>query len=68
MRGTIKFWNETRGFGFITRAGEADTFAHANNLAEPDRMPKMGDEVEFEIGRDVRTKKSLATNIVILGW
>ena len=33
--GTIKTWNDERGFGFIKRDdGEADVFMHAKYLAE----------------------------------
>jgi len=45
--GTVKFFNESKGFGFITPDdGSKDVFVHANNLNETIRE---GDKVSFEV-------------------
>jgi CspA family cold shock protein len=64
-QGTVKWFNETKGFGFITRDDGTDVFAHYSaiagngfkNLAE-------GDSVSFDV---VKGDKGLkASNIVKL--
>ena len=45
--GTVKFFNETKGFGFITEEGvEKDHFVHITGLIDE---IKEGDAVEFEL-------------------
>ena len=45
--GTVKFFNESKGFGFITEEGvEKDHFVHISGLADEIRE---GDSVEFEL-------------------
>ncbi len=51
MRGTVKFFNNEKGFGFISREGADDVFAHISNVVgEGDRTLEAGQEVEFDIG------------------
>jgi len=46
-KGTVKFFNETKGFGFISEEGaEKDHFVHVSALIDEIRE---GDEVEFEL-------------------
>jgi CspA family cold shock protein len=62
MNGTIKTLNE-RGFGFITREGEAkDLFFHSSELKGVtfDEL-KVGDAVTFEVVDDEKGPK--ATNV-----
>ena len=50
MKGTIKFYSEDRGFGFITRDGADDVFVHRNNVAgEAALVLTPGQTVEFEV-------------------
>jgi CspA family cold shock protein len=45
--GTVKFFNNSKGFGFITpEEGDKDVFVHANGLI--DEIDE-GDKVEFDI-------------------
>ena len=47
QEGTVKFFNETKGFGFITPdQGGADIFVHSSGLV--DRI-RENDKVKFEV-------------------
>lgn len=46
MQGTVKFFNETKGFGFIQIAGSSqDIFVHSSGLIDKIRE---NDKVEFD--------------------
>ena len=46
-QGMVKFFNDTKGFGFITEEGSGeDYFVHSTGLS---RRIKEGDKVEFEL-------------------
>ena len=46
-KGTVKFFNESKGFGFITEEGvEKDHFVHISGLIDEIRE---GDVVEFDL-------------------
>jgi len=44
--GTVKFFNESKGFGFITDTTSKDYFVHVSAL---ENEIKEGDEVTFEV-------------------
>lgn len=46
--GTVKFFNATKGFGFITKDDGNDLFFHVTEVQGPE--PQDGDKVEFEVG------------------
>lgn len=47
QKGTVKFFNETKGFGFITPSnGGKEIFVHSSGLIDKIRE---NDEVEFEV-------------------
>ena len=59
-KGTVKFFNDVKGFGFIEREdGEADAFVHISAV-ERSGMSGLaqGDRVEFDIEVDRRGKYS----------
>jgi len=60
-KGTVKWYNVRKGFGFIEYAGGDDLFVHATSLKG--NPLKDGDEVEFDLGTDEKTGKQCATNV-----
>jgi len=67
LNGTVKFFNSTRGFGFISpENGEKDVFVHASAL-ESSGVPalKEGDKVSFEIEDDRRGRGNRPRNIAL---
>jgi cold shock protein len=49
--GTVKFFNNEKGFGFIAREDGDDVFVHFSNIAGNGfRSLEEGNKVEFEIG------------------
>jgi CspA family cold shock protein len=60
--GTVKFFNETKGFGFITEEGvDKDHFVHISGLIDEIRE---GDSVEFDLQEG---KKGLnAVNVKVI--
>jgi CspA family cold shock protein len=62
QEGTVKFFNETKGFGFITPSnGGADVFVHVSGLIDEIRE---SDKVSFEVQNG---KKGLnAVNVKVI--
>ncbi len=61
MKGTIKFFNQSRGFGFITSPEQSgDVFIHIS--ACDGKTPRDGQAVEFDLGVD-RKNKTCAQNV-----
>lgn len=52
-RGTVKWFNDSKGFGFITpEEGGKDLFVHHTNIvSEGFRSLSEGQQVEFEVGQ-----------------
>ena len=49
--GTVKFFNNEKGYGFISREGEDDVFVHFSNISgEGYKSLEEGQAVEFEVG------------------
>ena len=62
QEGTVKFFNETKGFGFITPSnGGSDVFVHISDLQGEIRE---GDKVTFEV-QDGR-KGPNAVNVTVI--
>jgi CspA family cold shock protein len=49
-KGTVKWFNDSKGFGFITRENGPDVFVHHTAIvAEGFRTLSEGDQVQFEV-------------------
>mgnify|MGYP003300649710 FL=1 len=51
MKGTVKWFNDSKGYGFIEQVEGNDLFVHFSAiLSEGFRTLQEGEEVEFEVG------------------
>jgi cold shock protein len=51
-QGTVKWFNDAKGFGFITQEGGEDVFVHFSAIqAQGFKSLVEGDRVEFEVTR-----------------
>jgi len=75
MRGRIRAFRPEKGYGFISRDGDADVFVHADAFGAPELQPEkcigssdtpaQGQEVEFTI--DLRSQRPRAIDARIIG-
>ena len=64
-QGTVKWFNEEKGFGFIEVVGEKDIFVHFSSIKKDGfKTLKEGDKVEFEVEDGARGPQ--AANVVLL--
>ena len=50
MKGTVKWFNDAKGYGFITQSGGDDVFVHFSAIVSDGfRTLAEGDEVEFDL-------------------
>jgi CspA family cold shock protein len=51
-RGTVKWFNEAKGFGFISQSNGDDVFVHFSAIEGSGfKVLAEGDQVEFEVSR-----------------
>ena len=63
MKGTVKWFNDSKGYGFIQQQGGDDVFVHFSAIqAEGFRTLNEGEEVEFEVRESERGPQ--AANVV----
>ncbi len=63
--GTVKFFNNEKGFGFIERPDGDDVFVHFSNIAGSGfKTLEDGDRVEFEIGPGRKGDEALNVRVV----
>ncbi len=61
--GTVKFFNQDKGFGFITPdEGGQDVFVHVSAVQDSTLL-REGQKVSYDVGQDRKTGKSKAENV-----
>ncbi len=65
-RGTVKFFNVTKGFGFITMESGEEIFFHKSNVKNVGFRDVLvqGDSVQFEIKNEAKGKRAYNINRV----
>ena len=65
IEGTVKWFNESKGFGFIERAGGPDVFAHFSAISgDGFKTLAEGQKVEFDVTSGAKGPQ--AENITVL--
>jgi len=60
MTGTVKWFNDDKGFGFIEREGGEDVFVHFSSIrGEGFKSLRDGQEVEFVLGQGQKGPQAL---------
>ncbi len=61
MNGMVKFFNASKGYGFITMDGGEDIFFHKSNVKETGFRDSLrqGDIVEFEVKNGQQGKRAV---------
>ncbi|MEN9821762.1 MAG: hypothetical protein RLZ04_188 [Actinomycetota bacterium] len=58
--GTVKFFNNQKGYGFISREGGPDVFVHFSNIeGNGFKSLEEGQQVEFEVGQGRKGDEAL---------
>ena len=65
VKGTVKWFNERKGFGFLSREDGDDVFVHFSNIeGDGFKTLREGDPVEFEVQDG--PKGPQAVNVTVL--
>ena len=66
MKGKVKFFDGTKGWGFITDESGNDVFVHYSSIQmEGSKSLNQNDVVEFEIGED-KDGRTQAVNVKVV--
>ena len=60
MKGQVKWFNSTKGYGFISKEGGGDVFVHFSAVqSEGYKELKEGEHVEFEVTDGEKGEKAI---------
>ena len=67
-KGTVKFFNDKKGYGFITKEDGTDVFVHFSSIVSENdfKTLKQDQAVEFEVESDDRGDKAVNVSAVEL--
>ena len=64
LTGTVKWFNEDKGFGFIEREGGEDVFVHFSSIrGEGYKSLNEGQKVEFTLGQGQKGPQALDVTV-----
>lgn len=61
MKGTVKWYDRVKGYGFLQTEDQKDIFVHRSGLEVTHTKLEAGQEVEFEV--EIREKGPVAINV-----
>ncbi|KRT14329.1 cold-shock protein [Pedobacter ginsenosidimutans] len=61
MQGTVKFYNESKGFGFIITEDGEEVFVHVTGLTD---KISQNDRVEFEIAQGKKGPNAVNVKLI----
>jgi len=65
FQATVKWFDSQKGYGFLTREGQADLFVHFSAIkAEGFKKLHQGDVVKFEVSKTDRGEQATEVEIV----
>jgi CspA family cold shock protein len=63
--GTVKWFNDSKGFGFIEREGGEDVFVHFSSIrGEGFKTLSDGQKVEFTLGQGQKGPQALDVEVI----
>jgi CspA family cold shock protein len=65
MTGTVKWFNDAKGFGFIEREGGEDVFVHFSSIrGDGFKSLQDGQQVEFALGQGQKGPQALDVALI----
>jgi CspA family cold shock protein len=65
VKGKVKWFNERKGFGFITPENGKDVFVHHSGITgDGFKTLSEGDEVEFNIGESMKGQSAVNVKVM----
>ncbi len=63
--GTVKMWDATKGYGFITSDDDEDLFVHVSDLdiTIKDKRLREGQRVKFDVRREMKGDKAIRVRL-----
>jgi len=65
VKGSVKWFSNQKGYGFITQEGGKDVFCHFSGiLSDGYKTLNEGDQVEFEVTDGVKGEQAVNVNVL----